>query len=142
MSPAAPREACQSSRFRLTGQTARAEGFHEIADWFATLARAEKADAGRFCPPITAADITTDNAAYGRRRAELRQWIIPLRARRRVRLGDACCASRWETEPGPPCLTSTSTVELVVEHPECADAVPLSADLCSDLAADLGGDGS
>jgi len=34
------------------------------------------------------------------------------------------------------------TVELVVGHPECADAVPLSADLCSDLAADLGGDGS
>ena len=34
------------------------------------------------------------------------------------------------------------TVELVVEHPECADAVPLSADLRSDLAADLGGDGS
>ena len=34
------------------------------------------------------------------------------------------------------------TVELVVEHPEYADAVPLSADLRSDLAADLGGDGS
>ena len=48
MSPAAPREACHSPRFRLTGQTARAEGFHEIADWFATLARAAKTDAGRF----------------------------------------------------------------------------------------------
>ena len=40
MSPAAPREACQSSWFRLLAD--------EIADWFATLARAEKTHAGRF----------------------------------------------------------------------------------------------
>ncbi len=91
----------------VAGQTARAAGFHEIADWFATLARAEKTHAGRFCPPITAADITTDYAAYGRRRAELRQWIIPLRAAPRSARG-RMLRSRWETEPGPPCLTSTS----------------------------------
>jgi rubrerythrin len=29
-------------------KTARAEGFNEIADWFETLARAEKSHAGRF----------------------------------------------------------------------------------------------
>ena len=29
-------------------ETARAEGFEEIADWFETLARAEKSHAGRF----------------------------------------------------------------------------------------------
>jgi rubrerythrin len=29
-------------------KTARDEGFEEIADWFATLARAEKTHAGRF----------------------------------------------------------------------------------------------
>ena len=29
-------------------QTARSEGFEEIADWFETLAKAEKAHAGRF----------------------------------------------------------------------------------------------
>ena len=28
--------------------TARAEGFDEIADWFETLAKAEKSHAGRF----------------------------------------------------------------------------------------------
>ncbi|MGZ6840034.1 MAG: ferritin family protein [Frankiaceae bacterium] len=32
----------------MTGQTARAARFHEIADWFATLARAEETHAGRF----------------------------------------------------------------------------------------------
>jgi rubrerythrin len=30
------------------GRTARDEGFEEIAQWFETLARAEKAHAGRF----------------------------------------------------------------------------------------------
>ena len=29
-------------------KTARAEGFTEIADWFETLAKAEKSHAGRF----------------------------------------------------------------------------------------------
>ena len=29
-------------------ETAREEGFHEIADWFETLARAERSHAGRF----------------------------------------------------------------------------------------------
>ena len=29
-------------------KTAREEGFEEVADWFETLAKAEKADAGRF----------------------------------------------------------------------------------------------
>jgi rubrerythrin len=29
-------------------KTAREEGFEEIADWFETLARAEKSHAGRF----------------------------------------------------------------------------------------------
>jgi hypothetical protein len=29
-------------------KTAREEGFEELADWFATLARAEKTHAGRF----------------------------------------------------------------------------------------------
>jgi rubrerythrin len=29
-------------------KTARAEGFAEVADWFETLAKAEKAHAGRF----------------------------------------------------------------------------------------------
>jgi rubrerythrin len=29
-------------------KTARAEGFPEIADWFETLAKAEKSHAGRF----------------------------------------------------------------------------------------------
>ncbi len=29
-------------------KTARAEGFNEIADWFETLAKAEKSHAGRF----------------------------------------------------------------------------------------------
>jgi rubrerythrin len=29
-------------------KTARAEGFAEIADWFETLAKAEKSHAGRF----------------------------------------------------------------------------------------------
>jgi rubrerythrin len=29
-------------------RTARAEGFDEIAEWFETLARAEKSHAGRF----------------------------------------------------------------------------------------------
>ncbi len=29
-------------------KTARSEGFSEVADWFETLAKAEKAHAGRF----------------------------------------------------------------------------------------------
>ena len=29
-------------------KTARAEGFNEIADWFETLAKAEKSHAGKF----------------------------------------------------------------------------------------------
>jgi len=29
-------------------KTARTEGFNEIADWFETLAKAEKSHAGRF----------------------------------------------------------------------------------------------
>jgi rubrerythrin len=29
-------------------KTAREEGFEEVADWFSTLARAEKTHAGRF----------------------------------------------------------------------------------------------
>ncbi len=35
-------------------KTARDEGFEEIADWFATLARAEKTHAGRFQKALTA----------------------------------------------------------------------------------------
>jgi len=31
-----------------TAKTARGEGFNEIADWFETLAKAEKSHAGRF----------------------------------------------------------------------------------------------
>ena len=34
--------------FRSSNQSARAEGFSEIADWFETLAKAEKSHAGRF----------------------------------------------------------------------------------------------
>ena len=32
----------------VAGETAREEGFDEIADWFETLAKAEKSHAGRF----------------------------------------------------------------------------------------------
>ncbi|MEY3656434.1 MAG: hypothetical protein RL114_792, partial [Actinomycetota bacterium] len=35
-------------------KTAREEGFDEIADWFETLARAEKSHAGRFSEGLAA----------------------------------------------------------------------------------------
>jgi rubrerythrin len=43
-------------------KTAREEGFDEIADWFSTLARAEKTHAGRFQKAL---DALTDAAASG-----------------------------------------------------------------------------
>ena len=36
------------TRFAPSAKTARDEGFAEIADWFETLAKAEKSHAGRF----------------------------------------------------------------------------------------------
>ena len=39
--------------FRSMAKTARAEGFAEIADWFETLARAEKSHANRFSKLLT-----------------------------------------------------------------------------------------
>ena len=38
----------QGSQYPGMAKTARAEGFEEIADWFETLAKAEKSHAGRF----------------------------------------------------------------------------------------------
>ncbi|MBV1887116.1 MAG: rubrerythrin family protein [Parvibaculaceae bacterium] len=37
-----------TNMYPAMAQTARAEGFDEIADWFETLAKAEKSHAGRF----------------------------------------------------------------------------------------------
>jgi rubrerythrin len=37
-------------------KTAREEGFDEIADWFETLAKAEKSHAGRFQPALDMLD--------------------------------------------------------------------------------------
>jgi rubrerythrin len=47
-------ETCESTR-RYPGmaQTARDEGFAELAEWFETLARAEKSHAGRFNKGLT-----------------------------------------------------------------------------------------
>ncbi|CAO5173976.1 DUF3501 domain-containing protein [Frankia sp. AiPs1] len=41
---------------------------------------------------LTVADITTDHQAYAQRRPELRQRMIPVRAERRVRVGDLVVA--------------------------------------------------
>jgi hypothetical protein len=41
-----------------------------------------------FMPQLTTADITTDHESYARSRPELRSRLIPLRAQRRVRVGD------------------------------------------------------
>ena len=42
-------ETCESTqRYPGFAKTARDEGFEEIAEWFETLARAERSHAGRF----------------------------------------------------------------------------------------------
>ncbi|KJE20981.1 rubrerythrin [Frankia torreyi] len=43
-------------------KTAREEGFEEIADWFSTLARAEKTHAGRFKKALDALNAETADA--------------------------------------------------------------------------------
>ena len=44
----------QTQMYPGFAKTARDEGFDEIADWFETLARAEKSHAGRFTQGLEA----------------------------------------------------------------------------------------
>ena len=66
-------------------KTARDEGFAEIADWFETLAKAEKAHAGRFQALLGQARLTARAARPDRRRRDLSSRRV-LRTDRRPRL--------------------------------------------------------
>ena len=77
-------------------RTARDEGYDEIADWFETLARAEKSHAGRRGSTAsvsgrrtnrTAADEILDLGDYERRRRDIRASAMRARRKRRVLLG-------------------------------------------------------
>ena len=76
---------------------ARDEGFDEIADWFETLAKAERSHANRFQQALDTLADRSSNAACGRPRP---RSTPRLSSRHEVRRrSDACPTSRRPTMP-------------------------------------------
>ena len=67
-------------------RTARDEGFDEIADWFETLAKAEKSHAGRFQKALTRA--LSDQSELANERNKRERFRPPIHATRPGRLND------------------------------------------------------
>ena len=91
-------------------------------------------------PGLTAQDIVTDHEAYARQRPEVRARMIPLRQRRRVRLGDMLLLEFENAETLRYQVQEMVYVERLAAPTEVADEVaayarllPTSHELCATM---------